>query len=191
MKTEFEAKFFPIDKDAIREVLKSVDAQLVSPERKMRRIIFDHRENAQVKADYIRVRDEGNAVRLSAKTHAGENGKLEDQKETDVEVQSFDDTVEILHQAGLIESAYQETLRETWDCQGAEVVIDTWPSLPCYIEVEASSEEEVKKVSELLGMNWEERRITSVVEVYAEYFKVSVEEVLNKLKKVTFEDLPF
>lgn len=73
---EFEAKFYPITKDSYRKHLKQIGAKLITPERKMRRAIVNRREYPQLLWDYIRVRDEGNTIRLSAKTHAEEGGNI-------------------------------------------------------------------------------------------------------------------
>ena len=101
METEFEAKFYPVNKEEYRKKLQDIGAKLSIPERKMRRIIADKSVNPGLKCDYIRVRDEGNLIRLSAKIHAEEGGQVGDQKEDDVEVASFDKTVKIMEDAGL------------------------------------------------------------------------------------------
>lgn len=189
--TEFEAKFYPVDKEKFRETLKNVGASLVTSERKMRRIIVDHKSYSQLQCDYIRVRDEGDVVRLSAKTHAREGGNLDDQKEIDVVVSDYDKTVKIIEAMGFTFDIYQETLRETWKLGNAEITIDTWPDLDTYCEVEATSEQEVQEVAGKLGLNWEKRIITSVKEVYMKVYGLSKEEVTEKIKNITFENSPF
>ena len=113
MDTEFEAKFYPVDKEKYRQQLKNLGAKLVIPERTMIRIIADGRANPVLsRSMYIRVRDEKNLVRLSLKVTADENGDLTDQKETDVDVSDFEKTVKILKACGLKFNRRQETLRE-------------------------------------------------------------------------------
>jgi len=191
MKTEFEVKFYPINKSSIRTLLKSANAQLIITERKLKRTVFDKTDNPQINVDYLRVRDEGNIVRLSAKIHAKESGNLEDQKETDVIVSEYAKTIELLMLSGLKITSYQENLRETWELANAEVVIDTWPGLEPYIEIEADSSETVKHVSQLLDQDWAKRRITSIVEIYAEKYNLTNLQVISKLNHITFEDNPF
>ncbi len=189
--TEFEAKFGPIDKEEYRKKLKSVGAKLVSPEHKMRRIIVDKRKFPQLFCDYIRIRDEGDVVRLSAKTHAKEGGNLSDQKETDVTVSDFDKAKEIVEAMGFKFDKYQENLRETWEYKGAEITIDTWPGFDPYSEVEADSEENVKSISEELGLNWKTKRITAITEILAEAYGLSIDETLKKMEYLTFEKNSF
>src|SRR3989344_4226214 len=114
MKTEFEVKFYPINKDEFREKLKNNGATLITPEVKTKAATYNDRANPQIKCHYIRIRDEGNnVIRLSAKIHALESGNIADQKEADVVVNSFSDAVDILELAGLKQSGYAEKMRET------------------------------------------------------------------------------
>lgn len=191
MNTEFEAKFYPVNKEEYRKRLKSIGAKLSVSERKLKRVIGDRRANSQLKCDYIRVRDEGNLIRLSAKIHAEENGKVGDQKEDDVEVKDFDRTVKILEDAGIKFNRYQETLREEWEIDGATIAIDTWPGLDTYTEVEADSEEKVKEIAEKLGFDWDKKILTAAAEIFCRVYGLGIEKVLEKISRITFEDNPF
>ena len=191
MKTEFEAKFYPVDKDEYREKLKNLGAKLTIPERKMRRVIADYHVNNNLGCDYIRIRDEGNLVRLSAKVHAKPDGVIGDQKEADVEVLDFDKTLEILKLAGLKFDKFQESLREEWEYDGANITIDTWPCLETYSEVEATSEKQVKEIALKLGLDWDGKLFDTLDELCSRVYGVSQEEALEKIKNVTFENNPF
>lgn len=189
--TEYEAKFYPVVKDEYRKKLTQLGAKLVNPERIMRRAMVDRLDYPQLSCDYIRVRDEGNCVRLSAKTHAGSDGKLSDQKEIDVEVSDFDHTVKIIESMGFIFGFYQESLRETWEYRGAEITIDTWPGLESYSEIEADSEGRVREIATYFGFQWENRIITGVGQIYMRIYSLPFDLTLEKLKHITFENNPF
>lgn len=189
--TEFEAKFYPVNKVEYREKLLSLGAQLLFPERKMRRIVGDRRNNPILKDGYIRVRDEGNLIRLSIKQIAHEGGKMTDQKELDVEVSDYDKTVRIIEALGIKFNRYQETLRETWEYKGVEITIDTWPGLSTYSEIEAHSEEEVRLIAVELGLNWDKRIVTPCPEIYAKVYHLDLEKVLGMVNNLTFENNPF
>lgn len=191
MKTEYEAKFYPVDKKEITERLENSGATLLQAEVKTIIAVFNKQANPQISAHYIRVRDEGDVIRMSAKIHAAQDGNVSDQKEADTVVQNFDSTIQILECVGLKRSGYQEKKRETWNLNGAEVVIDTWPGLEIYIEIEAESEEKVQQIAELLGFQWDNRIITSVVEIYVQKYNLSGEEVLEIMANLTFENNPF
>lgn len=191
MDIEFETKFYPVDKEKLRKKLEKLGAKLTHPERKMRRIIADVHANPQLKCDYIRVRDEGGLIRLSAKVHAEEGGKMGDEKEVDIEVNDYDKTVGILEAAGLVFNRYQETLRETWEYKGAQIEIDTWPGLLPRLEIESTSGEKVKAVSEKLELDWSKKFFHAMPELYAKVYSIGLEETLEKISNLTFENNPF
>ena len=188
METEFEAKFYPINKKLIRSKLKKIGAKLVQPETLTRIIAFNSKFNPEINCHYVRVRDEGNCITMSVKINAKENEKLTDQKEIKVKVDDFDKTVEILERLSLHRSGNQEKLRETWQIDNVEIVIDTWPELETYIEIEAPSEELAKKTAEKLGLDWGERIITSVIEIFMKKYSQTADEVLKKFENLTFSN---
>ncbi|HKC05038.1 MAG TPA: CYTH domain-containing protein [Patescibacteria group bacterium] len=192
METEFEAKFYPVNKEEYRKKLLSIGAKLVIPERRMIRIIGDNHLNPVLpKNHYVRVRDEGNLIRLSIKVTADEGGDLSDQKELDIEVSDFDKTVQILETVGVKFNRTQETLREEWEYKAAQITIDTWPGLDTYSEIETSSEEKVKEIALELGLDWDNKIITAAAEVYAKVYRIGIDEVLEKISNITFENNPF
>lgn len=188
---EYEVKFYPIEKELFRSQLKNLSATLVVPERKMRRCIFEKSSYPQLKSDYIRVRDEGNKVTLSAKIHASKNGNISDQKEIQITIGNYSEAVSLIEAMGFHFDLYQETLRETWQYNKAEIVIDTWPGLLPYIEIESDSEQSIKQVADVLHFDWDKRIITSNKEIYMQVYKLTKEKVTQLLQHLTFEDNPF
>lgn len=187
--TEFEAKFYPVNKDEYRKKLLSIGAKLVIPERKMIRIVADYRDNPALKGrGYIRVRDEGNIIRLSLKVSASSTGKLSDQKEIDVEVSDFQRTVKIFEAAGIKFNRRQENLREEWKYKNSQITIDTWPGLDIYSEIEADSEEKVKEMADVLGFDWDKKLIVPVSDVYVKVFGISLDEAFDKISNISFEN---
>jgi len=190
--TEYEAKFYPVNKDEYRKKLLSLGAKLLRAERKMIRVIADSKVNSNIpRMDYLRVRDEGHLIRLSYKTTAGNDGKLSDQKEVDVDVSDFEKTVKIIELLGIKFNRRQETLREEWEYKGAEITIDTWPGLDTYSEIEAHSEEQVKEIASELGFDWNKKTITAAAEIYERVYKIDIEEVLKMITDISFENNPF
>lgn len=188
MQTEFEAKF-PLDlsKDTFRDRLRERGAILRHAERLMRRVLFGQEHNPSLTCDYIRVRDEGDRITLSAKTHAAQDGAMEDQKEAMTEVEDFEATISVLEQAGLVRSSDQQNKRETWMLGTTHIEIDTWPGLDPHVEIESDSETMVKEVAEQLGLDWGRRMITSVEEIYMEKYQLEKLEVRRRLAFCTFE----
>lgn len=191
--TEFEAKFYPIDKEKYREKLTSIGAKLIVPERKMLRIVAGRRVNpALPEHGAIRIRDEGNLIRLSLKISADPiSGKLTDQKEIDVEVSDLDKTKKIFESVGIIFDKRQETMREEWEYEGSQITIDTWPGLLPYSEIESDSEEKVKEIAEELGFDWDKKLVVNAGEVFVKVYGLDKEKITELISNLTFENNPF
>lgn len=182
MPPEVEATFIEINKDMLRKRLDQAGAELVQPEILMRRVIFDLGSRS-----FVRVRDEGNKITLSCK-HL-EELSLSGMKEICVNVSSYADTIELLKCAGLQIKANQETLRETWKLDGAEITIDTWPWIPTFLEIEGTSEETVMTVAEKLGFRMNDAHYGAVDEIYKLYYDVKNEDI-NSCPEIKFTEVP-
>ena len=189
METEIEAKFLNVNHDEIREKLHALGATLEQPMRLMRRSILDYEDRTlQDKHDaWVRVRDEGNKVTLTFKK--SDDKTLGGAKEIEVIVDSFDKTRDIFLAVGLTEHSYQENKREAWEFDGAEIVLDEWPWLNSYIEIEASDDQTVKRVAAKLGFDWASAMFGSVtVAYYDQYKKQKGDEHFSTIKRVTFDE---
>ncbi len=190
--TEFEVKFYPVDKNKYRTKLQSIGAKLVVPERKMIRLVADYRDNPTLgNRECIRVRDEGDMIRLSFKSFVNDAKEVSDQKEIETEVDNFDATVKIFEKLGLKFNRRQETLREEWNYKGAQITIDTWPGILPLTEIEGNSEKEVKDISKVLGFDWNKKLIMPSSGLYAKVYGISDKEALEKISNISFEDVPF
>lgn len=190
MDKELEVKFYPIAIEEIENKLKELGATLVKNRTLMKRVIYGQERNPQIPGNYLRIRTEGEQITLSLKINAHKSGKVEDQKELMVKVDSFDKAKDLFDSIGFIQTNYQESYRTTWKYKNSEIVIDEWPALEPYIEIEGPSEEELKTIANELGLNWSKKSIVSVDELYALKYNLSKEEVLSKISRITFEEIP-
>ena len=163
MKTEIEVKFVDVDIDDIRERLKNAGAELVQPMRLMRRVLIDT-EEMDKENKYLRIRDEGNEVTMTLKQHVAE--ELGGAREIETTVGDFDAAIAIFKEFDLHHRTYQESRRETWKYKNVEVVIDEWPWINPYIEIEGNSEDEVKSAAAELGFDWNDAMFGSVDVIY-------------------------
>lgn len=188
MKTEIEVKFCDVDVDATRELLARAGAICEQPMRLMRRVIIETEQLAARNA-FVRVRDEGDRTTLTYKQF--DETSLTGAKEIEVTVSEFDATVALLEQVDLVHKSFQESRRETWKMGDVEVVIDEWPHLDPYVEIEGGSEEAVKQAAATLGFTWDEALFGSVTEVYQhQYPKGNARELIN-MPRISFgEPLP-
>ena len=179
---EIEATFLDIDKDRYRNTLERSGARLIQPEILMRRSVFDTGEHS-----FLRVRDEGGRIVMTYKNV--KKLSLDGVDEVNVVVSNYENVITLLECAGLKLKARQETLRETWMLDGAEIAIDTWPALPAFTEIEGPSEECVRKIAEKLGFTMNDALYGSVDEIYHHYYGVSQEDV-NYCPEIIFDKKP-
>jgi len=185
MKVEYEARFLNINKDDIRGKLQKIGGLLVRPEFLQRRFVFDFPNDENKDYRWVRVRDERDKVTMTLKVIDGEG--IENQKEINLTVDNFIKAEEFLLLIGCQKTAYQENRRETWTVNKAQVTIDEWPFLNPFVEVEGSSEVEVKELSEKLGFNYSTAVFGGIGGVYMKQYNVPYEVVKNNIKHATFE----
>ena len=188
MQTEIEAKFLDIDPEDLRKKLKNLSAHLAYPERLMKRRAFDFPDGKLEKiGGWVRVRDEGDKITLSYKQLVDRT--LHGTKEVTVEISDFEQATNILLAIGLKIDAYQETKREKWLLDDSEITIDTWPWIPTFVEIEASTEEKLKRVAQQLGFDWAHAMYGSVETVYQKHYDLTEQEV-DAWESITFVSVP-
>lgn len=189
MNTEIEVKFLHINHDEIRTRLKNAGFECVTPMRLMRRAIIDYpnrRLQVGMPNSYIRVRDEGDKVTLTYKQFASLS--IDGAKELEVVTSSFEDTIKIFTAIGFEVVSLQESKRETWRNDSCEVVLDEWPWLDPYIEIEAATETEVRETSQQLGLDWSEAKFGDVMVAYRDQYPyLDKTQTVGKVAEVLFD----
>jgi adenylate cyclase, class 2 len=186
MQIEYEATFENIDKDDIRKRLQAAGAKMIYPEFLMKRHVWNFPKGHEIYGSWCRVRQEADKITLSVKIVA-DNKKIEDQKELCVEVNDFDTAKQIMDSLGCQKMAYQESKRELWHLDGAEVTIDEWPFLEPFVEIEAASEKIVKAVSKKLDFDYSKALFGSVDFQYADKYKITLEQINKHTPKILFD----
>lgn len=165
MEKEIEVKFLDVDFDDIRKKLKSINATQTQPMRVLKRSILDYPENKlQKNNSYVRVRDQGDKITLTYKQFVGEG--IDAAREAETEVKSYSNTIVLLENIGLEVVSEQETKRETWTIDDVEVVLDVWPWLNPYIEIEGIDEDSIRQIAKKLGLNWDDAFFGDVMVAY-------------------------
>ena len=116
-----------------------------------------------------RVRKEGEKITLTIKKFRMISGNKM-AEEFQVNVDSFQGACEILDAAGFTKQQFQEKYREAWTLPSAdvhEIVLDTYPGLKMYIEVECASEEAMLETCKSLGFDPKCSLSGTTDEVYA------------------------
>lgn len=190
MHTEIEAKFLNMNHEAMRIVLEEANATLEAPRRLMRRAII-HTPAMDEKDAFLRVRDEGHRTTMTYKQFADDS--VDGAREHEVLVSDFDTALKLLDTAGLRYDAYQETCRENWRLGEVEIMLDEWPWLNPFIEIEGPSEEAIKRVATVLGLDWDDAVYGGVANAYAEQYPHIGEagkRAINKWRTIKFDDAP-
>ena len=188
MNTEIEVKFLHINHDKIRGRLNETGFVCTVPMRLMRRAIIDYsdrRLQSRKSNSYIRVRDEGDKITLTYKQF--DTLSVDGAKEVEVVTSSFEDTIKIFTTIGLEVVSLQESRRETWKNENCEVVLDEWPWLNPYIEIEGESETDIREVAKILALNWHDAVFGDVMVAYRhQYPHLTPEQTVGSLSEVRF-----
>lgn len=168
---EIECKYLDIDPKAIAKKLEVLGANRKF-KRLFRRYVFDYPDlRLDEQSAWLRLRDEGDRIALTYKQRQGVAAGKNDAGMTEIEVAvgDFDTTASLLRAVGLVPKFYEENWRTAYDLDGVEVVIDEWPLIPPYVEIEGNSWETVDKAATRLGFDPEEKLICSTMQVYEKY----------------------
>lgn len=185
MNIEYEATFPDVDKREVRARLLAVGATLVKPEFFQKRVVFNMPKGHEIPGGWVRVRDEGDRITMSLKVVDGE--RIENQKETCLKIDGFDEGVDFLLSIGCERKSYQETKRELWMLDGTEVTLDEWPFLRPFVEVEGRSEESVKMVAEKLGFDYTQALFGAVDILYIRQYPYLTFDRINQAPRIVFD----
>lgn len=186
MKTEFEAKFLNVDPKDVRQRLEKAQARLIRAEYFQKRVNFHLPKEKRSNDAWLRIRDDGQKTTLALKMIKGSS--IEDQKEIEFNISSFDDAKELLQLIGCEAKAMQESKRELWKLGDVEMTIDIWPGLNPFIEIEGTSEKEVKDAATLLSFDFTKAIFSSVGRVYKIEYGRSLDEIELEVGSITFDN---
>ncbi|MFT4250019.1 MAG: class IV adenylate cyclase [Candidatus Woesearchaeota archaeon] len=164
MDTEYEAKILEVDVEEIKKRLEELGAVFVG-EKFQKRYVYHFVSKQENK--WVRLRTDGEITTLAVK-EVSEN-TISGTQEAEIVVNDFAQAHKLILALGFRQIAYQENKRVSYELEGVDVEIDTWPRIPTYIEVEGPSEEEVVRVVEKLGFREEQIVSKPVKEIYSDY----------------------
>lgn len=188
MKTEYEVVFTNIDRNEIIQKIKDLWWICSKDNTLMKRVVFDTQN--WWNGSYIRVRDEWDKITTTYKETKEWKLDITSVSELETEVWDFDTMVWIYRKLWLKEKSYQEMYREIWQINNEiEFMIDLWPWLNPYIEVEWENEEIVKKYSKIFWFDYDNWVFGSSFQIYEKELWIDFE-TINKLKEITFDNIP-
>jgi adenylate cyclase class 2 len=185
MGKEIEAKFLEVDAKEVRKNIIDIGGKLVHPLMLYKRYAFFLINKRQ--KGYARVRQENGKVTMTIKTY--DESKYANEYEVELN-NSLEEAKEFMVSAGFKIKAYQETLREKWSIAGcSEIVIDTVPGIPTYVELECNSEENIKKLAKKLGLDYSKANYGAFDKQFVQYYGLSANQINNKVTMLTFRNI--
>ena len=185
MGKEIEAKFLEVDAKEVRKNIIDIGGKLVHPLMLYKRYAFFLINKKQ--KGYARVRQENGKVTMTIKTY--DESKYANEYEVELN-NSLEEAKEFMVSAGFKIKAYQETLREKWSIAGcSEIVIDTVPGIPTYIELECNSEENIKKLAKKLGLDYSKANYGAFDKQFVQYYGLYANQINNKISMLTFKNI--
>ena len=175
MKSEIEVRLLNIDKEKLIQKLENLNAIFVS-DWLQKRYIYDF--NPIIENKWIRLRTNGEETHLAIKHY--QSTEIGGTKELEIKVDDFEKTNLILNELGYTARSVQENRRTRYILDNVEIDIDKWPHLNTYVEFEANSEEEIKKVMTKLDLNFEDITTMDAMDIYLN--EGYTKEDLNNLK---------
>jgi adenylate cyclase class 2 len=165
MQHEYEARFYDVDHDTIRQRLRDLGAECVMPRQVLTRIIFENDTTRQSRS-WLRLRTDGRQTTLTLKRATGATSDIASIRELDVGVSDFAGMQAMLGELGFVPVRYQENYREEWGL--AEVIcdLDEWPDLAPFVEIEGPEPESVWLAAKKLGLDVTTATFGSVDELY-------------------------
>jgi adenylate cyclase class 2 len=182
---EIEVRFLDIDQDALTETLLHLGAEKVREGLLKEAIFYDADLKWKEENRFLRVRsDEGTGVTTITYKHNLEN-TADGTEEVEITCNSFDTTCLLFQKIGLQLFRKQEKLRSSYHLDSCSIEIDTWPSIPTYVEIEAPSITALEAVAGRLELSMENANTHNAAWVIENVYNVPV----RTLSSFTFEDI--
>lgn len=102
-------------------------------------------------------------------SHNGGEYQIENMKETEVGIDSFELGKILLENLGYYFRNYQEKKRISYIIENVCVDIDIWPVIPPYIEIEGKSKDIIYSTIEQLGISKQKVKVISPESVFLQY----------------------
>lgn len=156
--TEIEAHFLEIDVEVVHKKLLELNAEDCGEDLLQEIIFYDKESTWQQQNRFVRLRKNKKEIVLTFKHFQYENdNNSPDMKpvvsEIETRVTEWKNTILILESIGLVAFREQEKKRHSYKLDDIIFDIDTWPTIPPYLEIEGDSVEKIETVATALGFD--------------------------------------
>lgn len=157
---EIEVRFLEIDKDGLVDRLRELNAKEIGDDHIHEIIFYDKDMKFLEQCRFVRIRDRGGVVKMTYKHNEtmskGDVNSVADVREVEFDISDMKAGKRLLEQIGLVAYREQEKKRHSFILDDVVLDIDTWPSVPPYVELEGPSEKHLKDVARKLELDWDD-----------------------------------
>ena len=165
---EYEVRIYDIDERSIKKRLRKLGAKLVNKRQVMPVIVYHHPQGKE--DSYIRIRHEGKQITMTIKTEL----QSRDPIEREVEINNMEEGIAILKFLGCTKNYMIEKIRETWWLPDSkEIVFDSYPGLPTYLEIDCPTKAKLKKVTQELGFTLKDHSFDKIADRYLNLYGIT------------------
>lgn len=180
---EIECRFLEIDKDELIKKLIELGAEDFGEKLLEETIIYDKELTWRDGGKHMRLRRIEDKTYLTYKEHHGHT--VDGAYEIEFEIGDYEKAEYLFEKVGLVPYRHQQKKRHTLELNGVTFDIDTWPSIPSYVELEGESEEALKAAAKEAGLDWKDAVFHSPSWVIEEKYHIPV----RSLRWFTFDKL--
>lgn len=137
---------------------------------------------------WVRLRQTGEETTLTIKKIVDSKGQyaLDAVRELEIDVPDISTGVELLESLGYFFERHQIKMRIAFNYKNTEIVIDKWPKLKPYIEVEGPTAEEIDEAVEMLGYDPKEAIVINTDDLYTE---IGIDVYSKENSDLSFDEL--
>ncbi len=180
---EIEVRFLDIDKKSLEKKLHELAAEDKGEDFLEESIFCDAAHTWHDEKKFVRLRKSAGGIFITFKQR--KEYTATGTREVEIRVDNFEHARVLLEDIGLVEYRTQEKRRHTFVLDGVTVDIDTWPSVPTFMELEGESEDALRQMAEKLGFNWAKVVTEPPSVVINKYYHIPI----FKLRYFTFDKI--
>ncbi len=177
---EVEARFINLLREGIEEKLKGLGA-----DRKFESLfqewLFFYKGNPDWDDNHKRIRVRTDGVKTWLTYKANSSWAVDSTEEVELAVSSAGNAVKLMEATGIPLQRYQEKKRLEYILDDIIFDLDFWPKIPMVLEIEAPTEEKVRKGAALLGLEWKDAIFVDQKVLHQQYYGIDLNE-LNEYK---------
>ncbi len=178
---EIEARFLEINEDDLKKRLRDLGAEDLGED--IFTEIIGRRPNDPAGNNFMKIRKTKNVILLIYKNRRKHT--IDGTEEVELKIDDFEKGREFMKRVGFSILRNQEKKRHTFILKGVAADIDTWPQVPTYVELEGDSENEIKNVAAMLGLDYAKDVFDSPGKILLERYKIPI----HDLKLYTFNKI--